>query len=130
MRDDPRYIALRKGIEQLNHSQVDFLVDHIQSGKPIVLDTFNYDPDTSTWCPLAVALNIEQRIRDFSLEVRTDNEAKLLIVKIGKETNPNFTLNPMSGIQGIFFTTRRRSDLLEVCRNVLTEGTGYQHERN
>lgn len=40
-RDDPRYMALRKGIEQLNRKQLAVLVESVESGDPIVVDGCN-----------------------------------------------------------------------------------------
>ena len=124
--DDPRYGALRSGIEQLNRHQLTVLVRHVESGSPMVVDGCNYEPLSRTWCPLAVALEVDLVLRDEGIAVETEKEAKELILSIGTRTNPGFHLNPMSGIAGAFFTTSRRSDLLRTCRDVLAEETFYR----
>ena len=124
--DDPRYVALRKGIEQLNRQQLTVLARHVESGSPMVVDVCNYEPLSRTWCPLAVALEVDRVLHDEGIEVETDEEAKEQIVSIGARTNPGFHLNPMSGIAGTFFTISRRSDLLRTCRDVLAEETFYR----
>lgn len=124
-RDDPRYMALRKGIEQLNRNQLTVLVGSVESGNPMIVDGCNYDPVSRTWCPLAVALEVERILRDEGITASTDEEAKEHIVRIGTRTNPGFGLNPMSGVVGSFFTRSRRDDLLQACRDVLDESTYY-----
>lgn len=124
-RDDPRYTALRKGLEQLNRYQLTVLAEHVASGNPVVVDGCNYDPTRGTWCPLAVALDVPGVLRRDGIVVTTDEDAKRHIVSIGTRTNPGFGLNPMRGIVGRFFTRSRRSDLLQACREVLDEGTFY-----
>lgn len=120
-RDDPRYVALRRGIEQLNLHQLTVLARHMEQHKPIVLDGCNYDPVNRTWCPLAVALEVDREAQNENREFATDAEAKKYIVSIGRRTNPEFCLNPMSGVVGNYFTSSRRRDLLEICREVLED---------
>ena len=92
----------------------------------MVVDGCNYDPVGGAWCPLAVALEVDRILQDEGTVVATDQEAKERIVDIGTRTNPAFGLNPMRGIVGSFFTTSRRSDLLQACRDVLEEETFYR----
>ena len=92
----------------------------------MVVDGCNYDPVGGAWCPLAVALEVDRILQDEGTVVATDQEAKERIVDIGTRTNPAFGLNPMRGIAGSFFTTSRRSDLLQACRDVLEEETFYR----
>lgn len=124
-RNDPRYTALRRGLEQLNRHQLTVLEKHVESGSPMVVDGCNYDPASRTWCPLAVALEVERVLRDEGIAVGTDEEAKEYIVNIGTRTNPKFGLNPMHGVVGKFFTDSRRNDLLQACRDVLDEKSYY-----
>ena len=123
---DPRYLALRRGLEQLTRRQLMVLTEHLECGHPMVVDGCNYNPANHTWCPLAVALGVGGILRDEGIVVRTDEEAKDYIVSIGAKTNPGFTLNPMRGIVGSFFTSSRRGDLMQACRDVLREETFYR----
>ena len=123
---DPRYLALRRGLEQLNRHQLTVLAGHVECGRPMVVDGCNYDPVDGAWCPLAVALEVDRTLRDEGTVVATDQEARERIIDIGTRTNPAFGLNPMRGVVGRFFTTSRRSDLLQVCRDVLDEETFYR----
>ena len=125
-KDDPRYMALRRGLEQLNLHQLRVLMGHLESGSPIVVDGCNYDPASGTWCPLAVALEVDRLLQDEGMAVATDEEAKEHIVSIGTRTNPRFGLNPMHGVVGKFFTSSRRGDLLQACQDVLAEETFYR----
>ena len=124
--DDPRYVALRRGIEQLNRHQLTVLAGCVESESPMVVDGCNYDPVSRTWCPLAVALELDRVLCDQGITVATDEEAKGYIVSVGTRTNPRFGLNPMRGIVGSFFTGSRRNDLLQVCKDVLEEETFYR----
>ena len=123
--NDLRYLALRNGVEQLTRYQLTVLTRHLESSKPLVLDGCNYDSLRGTWCPLAVALEVDRVAQGEGREIATDAEAKECILGIGRRTNPRFHLNPISGIVGEFFTRSRRSDLLSVCRHVLEEETSY-----
>ena len=58
---DLRYVALRKGLEQLDRHQLTILVRHIELGEPVVVDGCNYDPTTvlgvpSPWLWRSIAL--------------------------------------------------------------------------
>lgn len=123
---DRRYLALRNGLEQLTHHQLTVLEKHVRLGQPIVLDGCNYNPMNRTWCPLAVALEVDRVARSEDREIRTDAEAREYILTVGRRTNPRFSLNPMSGIVGRFFTHSRRDDLLIACKHVLEEKMFYR----
>ena len=127
--DDLRYLALRNGLEQLTCHQLTVLAEHLESSKPMVLDGCNYDAVHGTWCPLAVALEVDRVAQGEGREIAADVEAKEYVVCIGRKTNPRFHLNPMSGIVGEFFTRSRRSDLLHACAHVLEEGTFYRRSQ-
>ena len=124
--NDLRYLALRNGLEQLTRRQLTVLTKHLESNKSVVLDGCNYDSVHGTWCPLAVALEVERVAQGEDSEIATDAEAREYILRIGRKTNPRFHLNPMSGIVGEFFTRFRRSDLLHACRHVLEDETFYR----
>ena len=127
--NDSRYRALRNGLEQLTRHQLIVLTRYLESSKPLVLDECNYDSLRGTWCPLAVALEVDRVAQAECREIATDAEAKEYILDIGRRTNPRFHLNPISGIVGEFFTRSRRTDLLSVCRHVLEEETFYCKRR-
>jgi hypothetical protein len=54
-----------------------------------------------------------------------DNQtAKRIIEQIGKERSSagkEFTLNPISGIPGSFYTDSRLRDLKQVCQEIINE---------
>lgn len=125
-RDDPRYLTLRRGLEQLTRHQLMVLTRHLESGNPVVVDGCNYDPSRRTWCPLAVALEVDRVLHDEDVVIATDEEAKEYIVRVGTRTNPRFGLNPMRGVVGSFFTSSRRNDLLQACVDVLDEETFHR----
>ena len=125
-RNDPRYVTLRRGLEQLNRHQLTVLARHVESGSRMVVDGCNYDPSSRSWCPLAVALEVDRVLHDEGMAVATDEEARECIVNIGTRTNPRFGLNPMRGVVGSFFTVSRRNDLLQACVDVLDEETFHR----
>jgi hypothetical protein len=120
--DDPRWRALHLGLGQLKDRQLLRIIRHVANGGRMVCDTFNYDPNTDAWCPLAVGLGVPGAAAAALDQERFTNEsAKAFIVKIGRHTSPTFTLNPVSGIPGTFFRDDRINDVISLCRYILAE---------
>jgi hypothetical protein len=105
---DSRCQALYTGLDQLNDEDLGRLKIHLDDEAPVVVDTHNYDAETQTWCPLAVALESHQQSPDPALD---DAAAKKLIVDEGIRRYGTFSLNPISGVEGKFFTDNRYHDL-------------------
>lgn len=127
-KSDGRYILLRVGLVQ--RRQLRRLVAHMKESKPLVVDTFNYDVEADAWCPLAVGLNVPALAESLGIKFRSDLEAKSFIVSVGKEVNPNFGLNPLSGVSGKFFTLNRMRDLTITCHDILRDQSHFPNERN
>lgn len=111
---DSRYLALKFGLSQLNNDQL----------KTIMLEKENityecyYDEKTHHWWALAVGLGVPKLINDSEM---TNKKAAAVIAEIGLKGISNFTLNPISGIKGDFYTTNRADDLYGVCVEIIKE---------
>jgi hypothetical protein len=113
---DLRWQALCFGLEQLTDDQLARVVHHARCGTQLLYDTFNYDPISKLWCPLAVGLDVSNLVALYDDPSRmTNDRAKHFIVEVGQQTTRGFTLNPLSGVPGNVFRTQRRRDLLMAC---------------
>lgn len=116
--NDARWQALRFGLSQLSVSQLRRLLDWLLSGKPIALDTFNYDPERQLWCPLAIGLQVPEIVAGVGAP-STNERAKALIREVGQSNCSGFSLNPFSGVPGAFFRSHRSADITAMCRFLL-----------
>lgn len=106
--EDPRKIGLKNGLRQLTVEQLQRVIDY--PGE-MVLDSFNYED--GKFCPLAIGLNLDKKI-----ENPTHNIVYETLVSMG------YTVYNTRGIDGQFYTTDRKEDLLEAAREVLKEKNG------
>jgi hypothetical protein len=103
--DDERYNAVLERFQCLSNEELTRIIDfqHL-----LCLDTYNYDPRTQKYCPLAIALNLHQTIKN-----PTD-------ALIGEETAKRFLpVNILKGMPGLFYTTNRRLDILLLAIHIL-----------
>lgn len=103
--EDPRKAGLKKGLRQLTREQLQRVIDYPNE---MVLDTFNYQG--GKFCPLAVGLNIHETMEEPSHQKVFD-----LLSDLG------YTIFNTRGIEGSFYTTDRKRDLLIAAREVLSE---------
>jgi hypothetical protein len=82
---------------------------------PMALDTYNYDPARQLWCPLAIGLGVPELVGNRARTL-SNEDAKVIIQEVGESLHPEFSLNPMSGTRGSFFTRNRRADMTLMCR--------------
>ena len=108
LNEDGRCQALRTGLEQLDDADLRRLRDHLDGSQPLVLDAANFDPATATWCPLAVALGLHEEAGPLPVD---DRAAKEVILAEGRRKYGAFSLNPLSGTDGVFFRQNRYEDL-------------------
>lgn len=113
---DPRYLALRRGIAQLDDVCLERLETHISANLPLVLDEVHHDPVTGNWCALAVALDVPRvALSEFDTDMPADagHETRVmaLIQSVGQRVLGQFDINPISGTPGEFFRDDRYSDL-------------------
>jgi hypothetical protein len=113
-RGDARWQALHFGLSQLSVQERARLRMWLDLKKPLALDTFNYDPVRNLWCPLAIGLNVPAKVGRLAATI-SNEEAKVIIRRVGESHHPGFTLNPMSGLRGAFFRENRLVDLNRMC---------------
>ena len=103
--EDARKTGLKNGLRQLTIEQLQRVIDY--PGE-MVLDELNYKD--GKFCPLAVALGLDK------IMVRPTHD------KVFAElTAMNYKVYNTRGIEGEFYTTNRKEDLLEAAREVLIE---------
>ena len=130
-RADPRYVALRRGLEQLDDEDLKRLAEY--PADRILLDGGNYAE--GKFCPLCVALEVpkalgELRFVDAYLDEMEDDVvpptnglAQLLLAERGRRKyGPSFRFNQLHGLPGEFYRDPHRlEDLLEVLNEVMEE---------
>ena len=104
-KEDPRKTGLKNGLRQLTVEQLQRVIDY--PGE-MVLDTYNYED--GKFCPLAVALELDKRMSE-----PTHDKVFGFLTLLG------YKVYNTRGIQGEFYTTNRKEDLLEAAREVLQE---------
>lgn len=105
MKEDPRKIGLKNGLRQLTIEQLQRVINY--PGE-MVLDTFNYED--GKFCALAIGLGLDQIIENPSHE-KVFNYLDKAGYKIYNTRN----------IQGDYYTTNRKEDLIEAAKEVLEE---------
>lgn len=105
MSEDPRKTGLKDGLRQLTLKQLRRVINY---SKEMVLDTYNYED--GKFCPLAVALELDKTMSEPSHD------------KVFTElTNMGYKVYNTRGIEGQFYTTNRKEDLLEAATEVFQE---------
>jgi len=122
---DDRFKALQAGLSQLPDEGLSRLHTHITTGAGLVLDEvhFYYDDATGNglWCPLAIGLDVPSIAvaEGVDLSTLTEKRAAQLIRAVGRDVVSGFTLNPVSGLRGEFFTRNRSKDIAFVVGAML-----------
>lgn len=116
MKNDPRYIAMYDGLNQLNDKQLSRLIDYPMS--LFVLDDCNHDEKTGKYCPLAVALGIAGFYKAIHWTTMTNGYCQDLMRIVG---GPDFVFNQLKETPGEFFRDNRRDDLACVLNDVLNK---------
>jgi indole-3-glycerol phosphate synthase len=105
--DDKRFQIFVERLSALSIEEIQRIKDNIDI---ICFDTFNFHDETKTYCPLAVALNLHNTIFNPSND------------RVGEEIEKRFRpVNVLKGVDGHFYTSHRREDLLKVCDFVLEQ---------
>jgi hypothetical protein len=117
---DARFIAVVRGLDQLSCDGLRRILAFQNSNEGIVYDGGNFDAETRRWCPLGIGLGLADEHNTTSRSITTDAEAKVLIVTEGRQLYPDFHLNPISGINGRFYSSNRASDLRLACETILS----------
>lgn len=103
--EDPRKTGLKNGLRQLTAEQLQRVIDY--PGE-MVLDSFNYA--NGCFCALAIGVGLDKTIENPSHEVVYNK-----LVEMG------YSVYNTRGIQGEFYTTNRKEDLIEAAKEVLAE---------
>lgn len=113
MTEDPRKAALKSGLRQLNSSQLRRLLVHVNLGGEVLLDRDEHghaNYSSGVYCPLAIAVGMDE------WPERTDEQvANCLRTVFG------LTIYNTRGIEGEFYTTERRRDLVIAANEVLVQ---------
>lgn len=103
--EDPRKTGLKNGLRQLTIAQLQRVINYSEE---MVLDTYNYED--GKFCALAIALQLDKTMIDPSHD------------KVFTElTKQGYKVYNTRGIEGKFYTTNRKEDLLEAALEVLKE---------
>lgn len=105
MTEDPRKTGLKNGLRQLNSKQLERVINYPNE---MILDEFNYKD--GLFCPLAIGLELDEKL----LQPTHDKVFKTL-------TALGYSVYNTRGIEGKFYTTNRKEDLLEAAKEVLEE---------
>lgn len=100
--EDARYRAVWNRLSKLTADQLQLIVDNIDR---VCLDTFNYDEEKKTFCPLAIAHGLHGWLKNPTDEIVQ-----------GVLAEHYAPVNILKGVPGEFYTTNRREDLLEMCQ--------------
>ena len=104
--EDPRKTGLKNGLRQLSTNGLRRVIGYTEK---MCLDTFNYNEEDKTFCPLAIGIGLDGMAFPYNEKV----EKELL--------NRGYEIYNTRGIKGDFYTTRRLRDLLIAASEVLIE---------
>lgn len=102
---DERYKVLKERLSLLTKEELERIRIDIDS---VCFDTWNYDAENNKFCPLAVATNLHRTV--------TNPSNKLIIDILSKRFNP---VNAIGGVEGNYYTTDRKQDLLTVINEII-----------
>jgi hypothetical protein len=105
--NDDRYNIIKNRLSLFSIKEIQRIKNNIDL---VCFDTLNYDKDTMTFCPLAIALDLHNTIQN-----PTDQKIKNEIAKL---FDP---VNALKGVKGIFYTKNRKQDLLDLCNEIIKE---------
>lgn len=115
--EDPRKTALKDGLHQLVRRELEFLIEWLRNGKPVLLDrdeVGNANYSKGVYCPLAIAVGVPGRLRSLR-SGHTDEEVSKFLIRCGLK------IYNTRGIAGEFYTDNRYEDLMTAAREVLAE---------
>lgn len=107
---DKRYELFRERLMSLSLDEICRIKDDIDV---VCFDSFNYDPQTQKYCPLAIGMNLHNIIPSPTDEIIQEEISKRFV-----------PANALKGIDGNFYTVNRRDDLLRLCDEVIIEKVG------
>jgi len=105
MEIDLRYEIIKERLSNLSKHEIQRILDRIDD---VCFDELNYDAQNHKYCPLAIAMNLNTLLPN-----PTDKKVK---EAISKRFNP---VNVIKGIKGEFYRNNRKSDLINLCNQLL-----------
>lgn len=105
--EDPRKTGLKNGLRQLTVEQLQRVIDY--PGE-MVLDTYNYQD--GNFCALAIGAGLDE-----TMEQPSHDKVFQTLTEMG------YTVYNTRGIEGEYYTTNRKQDLLQAAGEVLQEKT-------
>lgn len=106
MTSDTRYKLIYNRLYSLKKEQLQSIVDNIDL---VCFDAFNFNEIDKTYCPLAIAHGLHETI---------ENPTN---ISIQKQLSTFYSpVNILKGVNGEFYTTKRRLDLLNICNEILS----------
>lgn len=102
---DRRYLLIKERLCKLTRDEVQRILDNAEL---LCTDTFNFDSTKQTYCPLALGMNLHVTVQS-----PTDASIKAQIAK------RFFPVNIIKGVEGNFYTENRKSDIINVCKEIL-----------
>jgi len=106
--EDPRKTGLKNGLRQLTTEQLQRVIDYPNE---MVLDSYNFH--NGNFCALAIGLGLDQTMTE-----PTHDKVFNHLTELG------YKIYNTRGIEGVFYTTNRKEDLLEAAQEVLREKLG------
>jgi len=105
--EDQRYVLAKERLRTCTNEELQRILDNLEI---TCFDTFNYDVSEGKFCPIAIAMNLHKTV-----ENPTD---QLVKNEIAKRFTPT---NIFKGTPGTFYTTNRREDVINLCKEILNE---------
>lgn len=90
---DKRYEVIKERLSLLTKTELKRIIENTDK---LCTDTYNYDAEAKTYCPIALALN---------LHTLTNPTDEAIQKEIGKRFNP---VNILKETKGTFYTIERR----------------------
>lgn len=104
---DLRFVLAKERLESLTNEELQRILDNIDI---TCWDTYNFDEQRETYCPIAIAMNLHKIII-----YPTDT---LIEKEIGKRFQPS---NIFKGTPGKFYTTNRKEDTINLVKQILQQ---------
>jgi len=106
---DQRYIVLKNRLNTLSSEQLlTLLKTLVKTPEKVCFDEFNYDETNKSYCPLAIAYQLND-----SIENPTND-------KITQELSKYFEpVNVIKGVEGDYYTENRKDDIIDVIFEIL-----------
>jgi NTP pyrophosphatase (non-canonical NTP hydrolase) len=107
--EDQRYVLAKERLRTCTTEELNRILNNLEI---TCFDTYNYDIEEKKYCPIAIAMNLHNTI---------DNPSDQLIKEeISKRFVPT---NIFKGTPGKFYTTNRRQDVIDLCKEIIAERT-------